>query len=320
MRKKIATAFVVSSCLILILVSFFGISVNSGIRVSMAIAAIGMLIAVYGSARKRAKVGEIKSVRNSESQKIIDGNIDLLQKRWERIKEEYNSGTLKTVSKWYFDYATYSQISRLKELGINLDTLNLTKGMASDIIGLFEPPEKKNAAILKNQSITPSQMNKTKAREFVLNSRKDLVESQYGIVHITEHLIIKQLEDDFIYFIRFFDSRIRHNGTKPEWVPKNDRYRIRFEQAAQLGLASKGVEISLEEKLKTLKLSQLNSIAGDQKFSRKAAVIEHLMQIPNIVDRFESMAPIDDWFQLKKVRLDMDYLETKWSALHGDDY
>jgi hypothetical protein len=286
----------------------------------MAVAAIAMLIAAYCSTRKMGKVGEIKSVNNTESQKIIDDNIDLLQKRWERLKEEYNSGTLKTVSQWYFDDATYNQISRLKEMGINLGTLKLIKGQASDIIGLFEPPEKKNAAILKNQNITHSRMNKTKARKFVLNSRNDLVESQYGVVHITEHLIIKQLEDDFIYFVRFFDSHVRHNGTKPEWVPKNDRYRIRFEQAAQLGLASKGVEISLEEKLKTLKLSQLNSIAEGQKFSRKAATIEHLMPIPDIVDRFESMAPIDDWFQLKKVRLDMDYLETKWSALHGEDY
>ena len=286
----------------------------------MAAAAIVMLIAVYCSTRKRAKVGEIKSVKKTESQKIINDNIGLLQKRWERIKDEYNSDSVKTVSQWYFDDATFDQISRLKEMGIDLGTLKLNKGQASDIIGLFEPPEKKNAAILKNQSITSIRMNKTKAREFVLNSRNDLVESQYGVVHITEHLIIKQLEDDFIYFVRFFDSRVRKNGTNAEWVPKNDRYRIRFEQATQLGLSSKGVQISLEEKLKILKLRQLNSIAGGQKFSRKADAIEHLMGISNIVDLFESMAPIDDWFQLKSVRLDMDYLETKWSALHSNDY
>ena len=87
-----------------------------------------------------------------------------------------------------------------------------------------------------------------------------------------------------------------------------------------MGLARKGVEIPLEDRLKTLKLSQIKSIAGSQKFSKKSEAIEHLIRIPDILDRFESMAPIDDWFQLKKVRLDMEYLETKWFALHGDDY
>ena len=98
MREKIAAAFVVSFCLVLILISSFGKTVNLGIRVIMAAAAIVMLIAVYCSTRKRAKVGEIKSVKKTESQKIINDNIGLLQKRWERIKDEYNSDSLKTVS------------------------------------------------------------------------------------------------------------------------------------------------------------------------------------------------------------------------------
>jgi len=320
MRKKIATVFVVSFCLILILFSFFGKSVTLGIRLIIALAAFVILIAFYYSIRKMDKNGEIKSTKKAESQKIINDNIDLLHKRWKRIEKEYNSGTLKTVSKWYFEDATYDQISQLKEMGINPITLKLTKGQASDIIGLFEPSEKKNTAILENQRTPPFRMNKTEAREFIIKSRDDLVESQYGIIHLTEHLIIKQLEDDFIYFVRFFDSRVRNNGANAEFVSKNDRYRVRFEQAAQLGLACQGVEISLEERLKSLKLSQLNSIAGAKKFSRKPEAVENLMQIPDIADRFESLAPIDDWFQLKNMKLDMEYLESKWLALHGDEY
>jgi len=320
MRKKIATVFVVSFCLILILFSFFGKSVTLGIRLIIALAAFVILIAFYYSIRKMDKNGEIKSTKKAESQKIINDNIDLLHKRWKRIEKEYNSGTLKTVSKWYFEDATYDQISLLKEMGINPNTLKLTKGQASDIIGLFEPSEKKNTAILENQRTPPFRMNKTEAREFIIKSRDDLVESQYGIIHLTEHLIIKQLEDDFIYFVRFFDSRVRNNGANAEFVSKNDRYRVRFEQAAQLGLACQGVEISLEERLKSLKLSQLNSIAETKKFSRKPEAIENLMQIPDIADRFESLAPIDDCFQLKNMKLDMEYLESKWLTLHGDEY
>ena len=320
MRKKIATVFVVSFCLILILYSFFGKSVTLSIRLIIAVAAFAILIAFYYSIRKMDKNGDIKCIKKAESQKIINDNIDLLHKRWKRIEKEYNSGTLKTVSKWYFEDPTYDQVSLLKEMGINHSTLKLTKGQASDIIGLFQPSEKKNTAILENQRTPPFRMNKTEAREFLIKSKDDLVESQYGIIHLTEHLIIKQLEDDFIYFVRFFDSRVRNNGSNAEFVSKNDRYRIRFEQAAQLGLACQGVEISLEERLKSLQLSQLNSIAGTKKFSRKPEAIENLLQVADIADRFESLGPIDDWFQLKKMKLDMEYLESKWLALHGDEY
>ena len=291
-----------------------------GIRLIIAVVALTILIVLYYSIRKKNKKCDTTSIKKAESKKIINDNIDLLHKRWERIEKEYNSGMLKSVSKWYFEDPAFDQISRLKEMGINHSTLKLTKGQASDIIGLFEPSEKKITTILENQRIDPFRMNKTEAREFIIKSRDDLVESQYGIIHLTEHLIIKQLEDDFIYFVRFFDSRVRNNGANAEWVSKNDRYRIRFEQAAQLGLACQGVEIPLKERLKSLKLSQLNSIAGTKKFSRKPEAIEHLMQIPDIADRFESLDPIDDWFQLKKMKLDMEYLESKWLALHGDEY
>jgi hypothetical protein len=50
-----------------------------------------------------------------------------------------------------------------------------------------------------------------------------------------------------------------------------------------LGLALKGIEIPLEEKLKTLKLDQLSSLAGGQKFTRKAPAVEYLMDVPDIV-------------------------------------
>ena len=138
--------------------------------------------------------------------------------------------------------------------------------------------------------------------------------------HPTENRIIKELFDDFIYLVKFFDSRIRYNETAPVHVPPDDHYWIRYEQAAQLGLALKGIEIPMEEKLKTLKLDQLSSLAGGQKFTRKAPAVEYLIDVPGIVDRFESMTPIDEWYQLKNFSLDMVYLENKWSEMHGDDY
>jgi hypothetical protein len=317
MRQKIASVFVVAFCLFLILLVLFSQSISIGVGIFMVIAAFGMLAAVYQYTTKRSG---IEKLTTSEGQKVIDDNIDWLKKRWDRIQEEKDSGLLRTVERWYFDEATESQLSRIKSIGLNLGTVKITKGSASDIIGLYEPPEKKHIGILKWHNIPIERMNETKARELVATLKKKHKQTQGDENHPTENLIIRQLSDDFIYFARFFDSRIRYNDTLPRYVPKDYQYWIRYKQALQLGLARKGSEIPLEEKLMTLKLDQLSSLAGDQKFTKIAPAIEYLMDVPDIVGRFESMAPIDDWYQLKRVKLDMKYLEARWSELHGDDY
>ena len=319
MRQKIVSAFVIIICLFLILVTFFGKSVSSDIKALIAAAVVIILSVFILYTLKSNKRGENRNNKKAEIQKVFDDNIDWLQKRWDRVRKERDSGMLRTVDWWYFDGATDKQLSRIKRIGLNLNTAKMTEGQASDIIGLYEPAEEKNVAILSNHNIPLNGMNQTKAREFVATLLKDLVETRKGTANVIEHLIIKQLADDFIYFVSFFDSRVRHNDMSPEYVPKDDRFRIRYEQAAQLGLASKGAKISIEEKLRNLELDQLSSLAGGQKFSSKAQAIEILMGIPDIVDRFESWAPVEDWFQLKKVKLDVKYLETKWSELHGDD-
>ena len=71
-----------------------------------------------------------------------------LKERWDRVQHEKDSGVLRTVSQWYFDEATERQLSRLKRIGLKLNTEQITKGQASDIIGLFEPLEQRDAAIL----------------------------------------------------------------------------------------------------------------------------------------------------------------------------
>jgi len=317
--QKIASAIVVSLFVLLILIIFFGKSISSGTKLFMTAVSFITLSAVYLSIRKRSANRGIENLTKAEGHKILDDNIDWLQKRWDRIQTERDSGLLRTVDSKYFDDATEQQLSRIKRIGLNLSTEMMSRGQASDIIGLYEPVEEKNAAILEKQKIPLDGMNQTKANEILTTLLDDLVETKSGIIHTTEHLIMKKLAEDFIYFVRFFDSRVRHNEVSPDYVPKDDPNRIRYEQAVQLRLARQGAEIPLEEKLKTLKLEQLGSLAGGQKFSRQAPAIEILLDIPDIVDRLDSMAPIEDWFQLRSVRLDVGYLETKWSKLDGKD-
>jgi hypothetical protein len=316
-QKKIVSALVIIICLFLILETFLGKSVSLDIKALIAVAVVIILSVFIWYILKSNKRSENRNNKKAKIQKVYDNNIDWLQKRWDRVRKEKASGMLRTVDWWYFDDATDKQLSRIKRMGLNLSAARITEGQASDIIGLYEPAEAKNAAILSNHNIPLNGMNQTRAREIVATLLKDLVETRRGTANIIEHLIIKQLADDFISFVSFFDSRVRHNDTSPKYVPKDDRFRIRYEQAAQLGLASKGAKISIEEKLRNLPLDQLSSLAGGQKFTRKAQAIEILMGISDIVDRFESLAPIEDWFQLKSVKLDVEYLETKWSELNG---
>ena len=320
MRQKIISAFATVICLILVGVAFFGNSVSLGMKKLMATAAVVILSAYILYILKSNKVRGNRNERKAEIQKVFDDNIDWLQKRWDRVQKEKDLDVLKTVDWWYFDTATEQQLSRIKRIGLDLGDRKITAGQATDIIGLYEPVEEKNETVLKNRSIPLNGMNQTKARENVSTLLTDLVETRQGTANIVEHLIIKELPDDFIHFAGFFNSRIRQNNMSPEYIPKDSGNRIRYEQAALLGLASKGIEISTEEKLKTLKLDQINSLVKGRDFSSRAHAIETLMGNPKIVDRFNSAAPTENWFQLKNVKLDVNYLKRKWSELHGDDY
>jgi hypothetical protein len=113
----------------------------------------------------------------SQGQKILDNNIDWIRKRWDRIQKEKDSNAIKTVNTWYFDEATDRQLARIKKIGLYISDTKITKGQASDLIGLFEPADDKDIEILKANSIPIEGMNQTKAREVVakiLNEREKI--------------------------------------------------------------------------------------------------------------------------------------------------
>ena len=282
---------------------------------------VGAVILISTVYQSRKKSG-IKTLTKAEGQKVIDENMDWLKARWDRVQKEKDSGVLRTVQWWYFDEATERQLGRIKKIGLNIGRAKVTKGQASDIIGLYEAPEAKDLAVLKRHNVPLEGMNETKARELAATvnlSPDQLKVSGSAADRKIENKIIKALPNEFIYLVRFFDSRIRYNDTKPLHVPIDDHYRKRYEQAVQLELALPGIGIPLEEKLKTLKLVEMSALAKGQKFTRKIPAIEFLMDIPDIVHRFEEVTPIDDWFQLKEINLDTEYLEAQWTKLHGED-
>lgn len=90
-----------------------------------------------------------------------------LPQRWERAAQEKASGNLQEFAEWYFDEATERQQTRLadiKQLGVFKTQGKLTKGQASDLIGLFEEPDDHELAVLKFFKIPTRGVSQTKAR------------------------------------------------------------------------------------------------------------------------------------------------------------
>jgi hypothetical protein len=292
----------------------------------IALIAFAVIYAIVQKSRKKDSGAHSgKTPSKSQRQKVINENIGWLKQRWNRIDKEKETGSLMSVGQWYFDPVTVNQLARLERMGLNIGGAEIAKGQASDLIGLFEPPEESDIAILQKRNIPADTLNETKAREAVarlqLKLEKVQITDDLSNLNIESHLI-KQLPSEFIYFASFFDARIRYAETKPEYVPKVDHSRKQYEQAAQLGLALSGAEIPLEEKLKTFSLKEMSIFAKGKKFTRRVPAIEHLMGILDISDRLEKMAPNNDWFQLKPVKLDMIYLQDEWEKIHGplDEY
>jgi hypothetical protein len=123
------------------------------------------------SSRTSQKRHGIKNLTKDEGKKIVNDNFNMLRERWDRLQEEKESGVLKSTGWWYFDEATDRQLDRIKRIGLSLSTQKITKGQASDIIGLFEPAEQKNIEILERHNLPTEGLSETQARELIAKLR-----------------------------------------------------------------------------------------------------------------------------------------------------
>lgn len=87
-----------------------------------------------------------------------------LFERWDEAYRQLDIGELKTFPKWFFDEASEIQMRLLAEKGLDHLVIPLTKGQASDVIGLFLPVENEDAELLKFFSISVEGLNQTTAR------------------------------------------------------------------------------------------------------------------------------------------------------------
>ncbi len=103
----------------------------------------------------------------SKEENILAENLGWMGKKWDGAWEEQESGELKIVSQWFFDDATEPQLKRIDRLGFLFAKDCPTKGQASDIIGVFEPPEELDVEILKFFKMPLRGMNQSKASHIV---------------------------------------------------------------------------------------------------------------------------------------------------------
>ena len=118
-----------------------------------------------GSARTQATkpVGEVSDERSSSP---AGSHREWLENRWRAAEKAHSSCDYTIFPEWYFEAATDRQLARLERQGVK--GVTLTKGQASDLIGMTEPPDEHEIAVLKFFGVPLGQMNQTMARVKVL--------------------------------------------------------------------------------------------------------------------------------------------------------
>jgi len=106
----------------------------------------------------------VKPKESAGSISSVKGQIEYLNAQWMTAKKERDSGAASTFPGWFFEPATPRQLARLKKDGTNVSGGSLTKGAASDLIGLREPLEVDDAKVLKFFKIALKDMSQTLGR------------------------------------------------------------------------------------------------------------------------------------------------------------
>lgn len=95
----------------------------------------------------------------------VNANLEWLQPRWARAQQERDSKAIETVPRWFFHKSTKAQRSRLERHGVTWPEGELTKGKASDLIGLFVKPAPEECKVLKFFNESVDGQSETEVRE-----------------------------------------------------------------------------------------------------------------------------------------------------------
>jgi hypothetical protein len=121
------------------------------------IVALGIAYLVFRSVSK-------PTVVTNKNKATGQNDVRWLEERWKLAQEHLASGTSQMFPEWYFDEATDRQLEKIKEFGLSSE---ITKGQASDLIGMHEPAEQESLEVLKFFKVPTRGMKQTQARHEV---------------------------------------------------------------------------------------------------------------------------------------------------------
>lgn len=113
-----------------------------------------------------------KAQSSAQEPRSADDELEWLHERWKLADDHQRAGRDDIFPSWYFDAATEPQKRLLKELGIKTGKA-IAKGQASDLIGIHEPEDEQELAILKFFKRPTKGMNETKARHEIAQLMAD---------------------------------------------------------------------------------------------------------------------------------------------------
>ena len=145
----------------------------------LVIAVAAAVVAYYLFFRKNKDVGGYKSASASAQKQTPtvssdrdpdrqfssnESHINYLKVQWAAADKERDSGKASTFPEWFFDPVTERQLKRLRSDGTEVSGGTITKGVASDLIGLREPIKEEDSYILKFFKLSPKGMSQTIGR------------------------------------------------------------------------------------------------------------------------------------------------------------
>lgn len=168
------------------------------------------------------------SPKGSARNRVLDDNIDWLRARWADADRARAADALANFPKWYFDPVTERQLERMQKDGISVSGSGLTKGRASDLIGLLEPVEEQHEAILKFFKVPLRRMNKSRAIYEVSKLFADAKNAEAWKLRPADPL---QKE-----FLKFFDINVAKNLTcvDAEQIVTKHRVKLLTERSPKL--------------------------------------------------------------------------------------
>ena len=161
---------------------------------------IAVVLVVYFFLQSGKKRKASASPKGSAQNRVLDDNIDWLRAHWADADRARATGTLANFPDWYFDPVTERQLERMHRDGTSVSGSGLTKGKASDLIGLLEPIEEESEAILKFFKVSLARMNQSRGR---YEAGKLLADAKNA-----EAWKLRPAEPMQKEFLRFFDMKV----------------------------------------------------------------------------------------------------------------